>query len=249
MSTMVIASMTYVNAKRTVFQPLKTEVFKKQIESLTEVLRIFVGKEELALRGDFDFELLRHANITKMYDAYVAHAFNRERPYEDLEYRAELCPTMIVSIEHLQRNFTLVDGDKPPSSKNEGQELLARRRGWKYCAAEISLPSTYSEMTQRIRAALEDPFLPSPIGRALEDYLGLVERNAFLISQIIAEMSDQMPRRYPSVMDLGDAQTEWIENQVHDHFEDLRPSAEKIIMMARDYFNSDGLLPKKSTWK
>ncbi|MFJ4328281.1 hypothetical protein ACIP3A_34955 [Streptomyces tricolor] len=237
--------MTYINAKRTVFQPLRTEVFKKQIESLTEVLKLFVGKDELSLREDFDFELLRHANITKMYDAYVMHAFNRERPYEVREYRSELCPTAIISLDHLRGNFRLVDDDKPPSSGSVDTAHI-KRRGWKYEAAETSLPATYEEMEARIRRALEDPLLPSSIANALEEYLDLARENALMISEIIGSMSDQMPRRYPSIMDMGDARTEWIENQVHENFKDFRPSAERIIKLARDYFDSDGLLPESS---
>lgn len=246
-STVIIATMTYRNARKTIFQPLKTEVFKKQIESLEGVLKLFVGKGELILRDDFDFELLRHANIMKMYDAYAMHTFNKNRPLEILEYRSELCPTMIISIEHLERNFRLVDDDKAPLGEASGP-FAAGRRGWKYLAGETSLPAAYEEMSGRIRLALEDPLLPSPIAHALEDYLELAQGNALKISEIIRVMSDQMPRRYPSIMDLYDARTEWLENQVSENFEDLRPAAERVIKLAREYFNSDGLLPGKSAW-
>ncbi|MEU4893780.1 hypothetical protein AB0B12_12520 [Streptomyces sp. NPDC044780] len=244
-STSIIAAMTYANAKKTVFQPLKTEIFKKQLEALEEVLKLFTGKNEMSLRDDFDFELLRHANITKMYDAYILHAFNRQRPVEELEYRSELCPTMIISIDHLEGNFKLVDDHIAPP-REDFNASSAKRRGWSYPAAETSLPVAYESMCDRIRTSLEDPFLPSEIAHALEDYLELARSNALKISEIIATMSDQMPRRYPSLMDLTDARTEWIENQVHENFDDLRPSAENIIKLAREYFKSDELLPGQS---
>ncbi|HZN99519.1 MAG TPA: hypothetical protein VFB61_17480, partial [Gemmatimonadales bacterium] len=60
--------LTYRQARRTVLQPLRTEIFKKQLDGMTQVLQLFIGKAEHQLLDDFAFDELYSANIALLYD-------------------------------------------------------------------------------------------------------------------------------------------------------------------------------------
>src|SRR5438128_11734785 len=49
----IITILTYRQAKKTILQPLKTEIFKQQIQLFTDLLKLFVGKDEIDLREQF----------------------------------------------------------------------------------------------------------------------------------------------------------------------------------------------------
>lgn len=52
-----VTILTYMHARRTLFQPVRTEIFKEQLKELSQVLAPFVGKSEADLRNFFALEL------------------------------------------------------------------------------------------------------------------------------------------------------------------------------------------------
>ena len=54
----VVTVLTYKRAKKTILQPLRTEIFKKQLDDFSRVIRMFQGKEELTLRRQWDWAAL-----------------------------------------------------------------------------------------------------------------------------------------------------------------------------------------------
>jgi hypothetical protein len=57
---------------------------------LSEILGLLAGRSEVDLRDDFYFHTLAEANIAQMYDAYLAYAFDMERPDEERAMRLVL---------------------------------------------------------------------------------------------------------------------------------------------------------------
>lgn len=55
-------------------------MFKRQIECLSTVLQMLLGKSESELSDDFAFSKVIAANIELMFDAYEYHQFGIEHP-------------------------------------------------------------------------------------------------------------------------------------------------------------------------
>lgn len=70
----------YQTARKTLLQPLRTEVFKEQLKLFTEISELFVGKgvSQLAL-FDFDFWTIIEANIQILLTEYAQAVFNIKR--------------------------------------------------------------------------------------------------------------------------------------------------------------------------
>ncbi|WP_189837633.1 hypothetical protein [Streptomyces umbrinus] len=161
--TVTIAFFGYLGARKTLFQPLRTEIFKRQIEDLSAILQFFVGKGGIKLSEEFDFELLKQANIEAMYDAYVQHAFQVRRPEEVRGYRPELCPAGIIKVEVLTEQFKLVDGHKEDPVEDPS-EAASEPTPWDYKGGYVYIPKRYVKQKRKIKRLLECPFLPSFIG-------------------------------------------------------------------------------------
>jgi hypothetical protein len=50
-----VTVLTYLKAKRTILQPIRTETFKEQLRAFTEVLRLFGGKRRSSSGSIFTF--------------------------------------------------------------------------------------------------------------------------------------------------------------------------------------------------
>jgi hypothetical protein len=239
-TTGIVAVLSYVTAKRTIFQPLRAEVFKKQIEDLGLVLKLFSGKGEYQLQEDFAFSTLIEANIAKMYDAYVNFAFGYSRPEEVLEYRHELCPSSMVLPEGLTAMVGYrVDDDLPAK--------IPKPKEWEYPNYEISLPRAFSVKQKEFEAVIDSPLLPRPIAKMLQDYLSAVDDNASTVREVIQECSKDMPSNYPTLNDIKQSSFGWIHHAIIDKRMPLEPIAKSINEHARSYFDSDNLFSVNNT--
>lgn len=236
-STATVAVLSYRTAKRTLFQPLRTEVFKNQVTDLSQVLKLFSGKKEVKLRDEFAFSALIRANTAKMFDSYALFAFDYERPKESREYRIELCPISLVDPAALRvdESFLRPDAQRSPVKPEK----------WDYKHTDISLPREYTDKHDEVQLILDSPLLPSPVGELLESYLEVINQNTIQIRDTIVECSKDMPDKYPTLEDLQRSRTSWVTNEVNRKFRHLEPEANKINAYVRTYFDSDNLLPKR----
>ena len=67
----LITVLTYLNARRTLLQPLRTEVFKEQITILSDALRLFVGKGEHDLRNSWGLSEMLDGNAYFLLDEHA----------------------------------------------------------------------------------------------------------------------------------------------------------------------------------
>ncbi|MEH1913205.1 hypothetical protein [Nostoc sp.] len=59
----LVASFTFLKARKTLLQPLRTEIFKEQLKVFNATLDLFVGKNEFELRQDYGLDILFESNI------------------------------------------------------------------------------------------------------------------------------------------------------------------------------------------
>ncbi|MGC5388762.1 hypothetical protein ACPXCJ_30115 [Micromonospora chalcea] len=241
-----VAILTYRQAKRTVLQPLKTEVFKRQIEDAGAVLSLFAGKGEVALRQTFDFRTIIGVNITWMYDAYARYAFGMKLSDEARAELEELCPTLIIPIDSFHARFERVVGhlgeSSFASSANARNEEKASE--WKYHGEPLGISKEFTANVDKLREVRDNPLLPEAIGRNLDRYVEVAEENLDIIRSVIARLAPEMPHRYPNLEAYYKNSFAWIEAAINDEFRHLEPSAAEVIRACRAYFDADFLSGK-----
>jgi hypothetical protein len=239
-----VALLGYLNARKTIFQPLKVEIFKKQIEDLAKALELFVGKDWMALEEDFDFKFAVRANIAMMYDSYIEYAFQMERPRESREYRVELCPVSWMKTKYLE---PLLD-DKGGSVNRKAPKSPA---SWEYEHPGLSIPRKFVDREKEFQAVLESPLLPAKVALLIEEYVADVRDNLHVLDGVLEACAKEMPQRYPTLEDIRDVRFDWILDKLNrsrrDNAPNLEEKAKVIVNEIRAYFDSDNVFPVRQT--
>ncbi len=242
-----IAILTYLWARRTIFQPIRTEVFKAQLEELTNILRMFVGKEELELRDAFGFEKLFHVNACRMYDSFAATFFDVKQDIDERPYNRTECPSSLFTTDYAEKHVRVMDGHtrdvNTPKCEEGPPDPRVRAAMWNdYTHGELHVPQTFSEMEKKLSDLLDNPLLPSEVTTLIKAYQELAFSNLEMVRNILKEAAPQMVGNYPTVESLGESSYEWIRGQYLHKFRDLKPKADEIVSFVRSYYGTDNVM-------
>lgn len=97
-STGTVAVLTFLSARKTILQPMKTEVFKNQVEVFTSIMKLFNGKTESEIRHAFDFDEMLRANIFKLLDDYLETFYNVTFDYNERPYNKKLAHVLYLPL-------------------------------------------------------------------------------------------------------------------------------------------------------
>jgi hypothetical protein len=204
----VITVLTYSKAKRTLLQPIRTEVFKEQLKLFSDILRSFTGKGESELKKDFAFQKVLFVNISALYDDYEALFFNTEIGEDRRPYNTHECPRNHV----VQKNIEWVELVKDHSLKKSDSRTKAAVWG-NYRYGLIRIPKEFLAKEEELRRIMGSPLLPQRVVNLLNDYLTLAHANVNHVAEVLSECAQEMPLKYLSLDSLQNASFVWIENR------------------------------------
>jgi len=236
-----VAILTYRQARRTVLQPIRTEVFKEQLKVMSETMSRFIGKHELALRDDFDFRALFDANACYLLDSYVASVFDKRFDSDKRLYNERACPMKIVPIDAVVNSSKpKVDSRTPPVDVTYSQVWIG---DWKdYSAGKLYINKQCVEMNQSVTRLLENPLLPVKLAELLSEYLVVVVKNQFVLLKLLDHASRELPGRFPSLQAIDHvAWSRELWDAYMKEFNHLKPLADEIVKFVRCYFEADNL--------
>lgn len=241
-----ISILTYRRAKKTILQPIRTEIFKVQLEEMRTILSMFVGKDELELRHEFGLDKLFRANTLLMYDNYASTFFDIKVNREERLYSDDKCPSSLITEEGMTKYFELADShtqEDETVSEEKKSDPRVRAALWAgYTQYQLCIPREFSEQEKKIKNLLENPLLPSECVTLLNEYTKIVHNNLVLIRKILTEGAKEMPDKYPSFEKLKNSSFDWLNHRYADEFIHLKPVAENIISFVRSCYDVDNLL-------
>jgi len=231
----VITILTYVKAKRTILQPIRTEVFKQQIGLFTQLLHEFIGKTEIDLLDAAGLDTMLRVNILRVIDQYASDMFFLAIDEEQRPYSTTDCPQTIFNLDPDVMSIV---------ADNDGRTLLtAVRRPWaEFRLAEMKVPVDHIAARTRFASYLESPLLPSRLATLVQEYLNTLDLNVDHIQSAIEEYAHTVSARFPTKesmarVDIGSAQNRFNELRIP-----LKPIAERIVNFVREYLATDKLL-------
>ena len=248
LSTGIVAIMTYISAKKTVLQPIKTEVFKKQVEAFSKIMELFNGKDEIELRKYFGIDKMIHANAIHLLDIYAELFFDIEFDHEKRPYNRKDCPRSIFSEKFAEKYLDLANdptiGDK--NEKDVAEHMVdpkVKAAIWNtFEYGEISIPKEYTMALDRIESIMKSPFLTTKSIKYLKAIKDSVLDNTALIGKVLTRISKQLPEKYPNFSQMKTASIAWIENEYNSEFVSLSDYCDKLTDYLRDYFKSDFIM-------
>lgn len=223
-----LSLLTYLHARRTFFQPLKTEVFKLQLTALTRISESLHGKGEWELMIHFDLDEIVRINSWRFLDQY---AFVNLRAVSDL---SEELKRLQEQDEKMSTNFC------PTWRVDESQQKhLSGNFGPFDRLVGISISKKHSEAIRKLESLNADPLIPDEIRTAVEHLIRTATKNVHDIGDVLNLLAPGMAKKYPSVEALNSARVEGMHNRWIDGRDLLEPAAQAVLEKIRAYYQPD----------
>lgn len=240
-----VTILTYLKAKKTILQPIRTEIFKEQLKVFSTLLTMFSGRDELELRNDLGTDKLFLANATWLMDQYARHFFDLEVDENKRPYGREACPITIIPEKYLEHDtLHLMPGEsseKPPKGTPATKAAV-----WaKYKFDLVKLPKEYTARRREIERIIASPLVPKNLAQLLLEYLVLARKNVEVLRLVLTSCASELPEKYPDLETMKKASMAWINNRYNNKFQALEPKAGEITEFLRNYFEVERIMEVK----
>ena len=237
-----VAILTYLSAKKTLFQPLRAEVFKSQLISMQEIFDMLVGKQEHELGDKFHFDLALNFNTLQLYDEFAKDYFNVKREYENDVAPYMLHPKKIISEEYLLSTSTLVTEHTRTETKDRDfikEPTIVATKWINYKYEITTIPNQMDEALDELRRIYSNPLLPKDLTLLLVKLERRINDNVSAITELLSDIGKDLPTKYPNLDELRKSDFAWIQNEYIERFEKIEPISAEIVKYIRNYLGSD----------
>lgn len=232
----VLTGATYLQAKKSFFNPIRTEAFKLQIKALEATLEHFQGKTEYDFLEEGDFRTIKLWNIGRMIEEYNSACFQCELA-EEWQFG---CGQNVLS--HYQIAPELED------------QLDYQNFAASYRHRTVIYSQKHAQWVEQRHRLLNSPLLPLELRKLILDFDNLVFRNVKLFSEVLTNGAPEFCTRYPTESDFIAAVTAesnqfgWLMRQYENEVQPLLPAASAVVCWIRDYLEID-MLKNPNWWK
>lgn len=243
----LITIFSYIQAKKTLFTPIKTETFKMQIKAFEEILAFFQTKTETDFTQQFDFDFIFHANCRLMLNDYIETFFKGKIKINE-ESMKELQKDFaggLVSAEFAHKNFISPEYyektkiDKEPEITNPAL-ILEKWKAYEY--GHIFYSKKYFEESEKITQLIASPLLPITLKDKIELFDRKVKDNLFQIGKTLTTLAEELPQKLPNAKSVVQIDPAGLWNRYNKDYEYLEPTAKEILGYIRTYLKIDTLV-------
>jgi len=224
---------TYVHARRTLLQPLRTEVFKQQLKLMSDLLDFLIADYVGEINSTFPVDQLMRVNTAQMFDDYAESQLGFKIDRDARPYSPKTCPARVIPVHLLTEAGPYIDGGAHQSSGPKWTD-------YKYEA--IALPESYVAAQEKLRAFARSPLAPKKLIQLLRDLDRELHVRTGQVGEVLTECAREMPATYPDAATMKMAAASWVMNRFNQRTERLEPTVDKIVEYARGYFKPERLL-------
>ena len=245
----LIAVLSYIQARKTLFAPIRTETFKLQLKTFEEILLFFQNKTESDYLNAFDLDRIMSLNALEMADNYVTNFFPDEIKI-DKESRAEIYKPLIgaiVSMKHAEQFFQQIDSSNPsPRTSEEDNKItnpaIILAKWKKYEHGAIRFTKDFQNQIDELQRIAASPLIPKNLRALILEFKKVGEENLSLIGTTISELAQLMPEHFPNAKDMQKFSHHWIWNEYNRKRGNFEPIANKILSYFNEYLKVDEIL-------
>jgi hypothetical protein len=177
----VIAILTYIRARATILQPIRTEVIKKQSELLSKLLQS-LRETDFSFEKGLDYVNLVQINVLMTLKDYGFVFKEHEELFKkiqgDLAGWIPCGNSNVIKDIEVIGTFENASIDKPA---NVGAERFENLKQGKAEIEKIYLSKKHSQFVKTINDFRDDPFMPVTIQKALTEVLNDINNNLAII--------------------------------------------------------------------
>lgn len=240
-----IAVLSYGQAKKTVFSPIKTETFKYQLESFESVIKHFQNKNQHDLISDMDINKIIEINSFILFSDYIETFLKEEVEinHEAAKELMNLAKGAIVSKEYAAEYFEVIGiDDKQVVKKEQPNDPALRLAGWNSRKqGMVHFTEKYSNAINDIKQFQSSPLLPSQLKKLLAEYADLMHETLSALNKTLEEAGNKMPTVYVGKESTKKFNHNWIYNLNNARTPNLEPKANEILDFINVYLGVDEL--------
>ncbi|MBV8390612.1 MAG: hypothetical protein JO080_12485 [Mucilaginibacter sp.] len=243
----VITILSYLQASKTLFTPIKTEIFKIQIKAFEEILIFFQSKSETDFTAQFDFDFIVQANSRMMISDFIEHFYKNEITV-DKEKLNELrnnfagaiaTHTWAVKNFSSPEYFEKTEVDVPEEVTNPAIIL----ENWKnYEYGPINLSRKFSEQRDKLNQLIASPLIPIELRNKIQSFDGIIHENLLIVGKVLNDIAQELPQKFPTAKSLAKFEPIGIWNRYNDQKKDVEDTANEILTYIRKYLKIDKLV-------
>ncbi len=243
----LVTLLSYCQAKRTLFTPIKTETFKMQIKSFEEILAFFQSKSEVDFIHLFDSRLILEANFQLLFIDYTKHFFKDEIEI-DVEIIKEIEKNFngaIVTKTWFEKNYIspeYFDKKKPKIQEDVKKPALILEKWKNYEYGQIKYTKKYSQEIENLEKLIASPLIPNALKTKMEEFDLIVYENLRLVGDVLNEIAQELPNNFPTTESTKKLELLGVWNEYNKKKEDLEPKAKEILNYIREYLKIDKLI-------
>lgn len=230
-----VTILTYIHAKRTILQPLRTEVFKQQLKLMSDILDFLTAEYEGAINTVFPLDDLLKINTIQMFDDYAERMLSLEIIRDQRPYAPQNCPHYL-----LPHHLIVEAGAYRQPERSEREPAAPPWSEYKYEA--IAIPSIFVDAQEKVRTFARSPLAPEKLVDLLQALDQELHRRVIQVGEVLTECAQEMPTMYPTAERLKDSSFSWIQNRFNRKAERLESTIDQITDYARTYFGPENLL-------
>lgn len=237
-----ITILTYLAARKTVLQPIRTEIFKEQLKLFSELLTMFTGRGEFELREDFGFDKALRANATRLLDVYATHFFDMKFDENKRPYSRHQCPHTLIPESCLEDASLYLVPDPSERKKETGTPDTKAAMWANFKFDVLSIPKEFTAKEQELERMISSPLIPKQLAQLLKEYVALARRNLTALRPVLTGCATELPEKYPNLDVMKKASVAWINNAYNKKFRELEPKAKEINSFLRGYFKVESIM-------
>lgn len=186
--TGLLAFFSYLNARKTLFSPIKTEVFKLQIKEFEIILDKFRKYDEKIIMKKFDEEKILFINACSIITGFFNYKFKKDIVMRGFD-RNESYGFIISSknIDQYVEEVKLIRSDKDENNEPNKEKWEDRDLGI------LSFTKKFERSHENIIKLSNTPILPEKISHAIKEVVKTEDRNLSIMMEVLSDFSKDLP--------------------------------------------------------
>lgn len=242
--TAVLGILSYVQARKGLFFPIRTEVFKEQIKLFSTVLTFFQGKNRHELLEDIGFPQTVGMNLALLSDVYLAVFLGQKvepqnRPYSRAKASILFMPERKDNLPLEAESVTVPFFEVEYLLPRPGED---KRNAWsRYAHKNTVLSDAFINTERRLKELAFSPLMPEKCVVLVQNYIELINKNVHSIGPELERIAQPLPDRWPDSTRIVHEELFWVQNRINDGLEDPLPKAQAIVEFIRNYCRTNEL--------
>ncbi len=242
-----ITILSYHQARKTLFTPIKTETFKMQIKAFEEILAFFQTKSETDFTSQFDFHFIVQINAQLMFSEYIENFFNKEIKI-DQDKLNELRKKSYGGI--LTQSWAekhLIAPEYYEKTKIEEKEdvtnpaiILENWKSFEY--GPIHYSKKYHDENEKLNQLIASPLIPTELKNKLEKFGEIISENILSVGESLNEIAQELPQKFKTAKSIKNLEQSGLWNKCNDKMKPVEPIAKDILIYIRNYLKIDKLI-------